>query len=311
MLITNKKIIYIMEENKSLNQPQAENKPSVALIVMVIILALATVVLAYKYYTEAKSLTQTTEEKEILEDVKSDLEKQLRDMLVEYDSLKTNNDSVNSLLAGEQEKITRLLRMQASDAEKIRKYQAELETLRKVMRNYIVQIDSLNTRNRALTEENIQVRQQLTTVEERNVALSTEKEMLSDQVEIASILSAKNIVVSPERPNDRVTNRLRNIDQIKVCFTIRENSIAQPGPRVVYLRIIRPDELVLPTELGDTFELNGEQVIYSAQRELEYEGSDIDMCIYWDNNTELIAGTYTVILYSEGFEIGSASFELR
>jgi len=300
-----------MEENKSLNQPQAENKPSVALIVMVIILALATVVLAYKYYTEAKSLTQTTEEKEILEDVKSDLEKQLRDMLVEYDSLKTNNDSVNSLLAGEQEKITRLLRMQASDAEKIRKYQAELETLRKVMRNYIVQIDSLNTRNRLLTEENIQVRQQLTTVEERNVELSTEKEMLSDQVEIASILSAKNIVVSPERPNDRVTNRLRNIDQIKVCFTIRENAIAQPGPRVVYLRIIRPDELVLPTESGDTFELNGEQAIYSAQRELEYEGSDIDMCIYWDNNTELIAGTYTVILYADGFEIGSASFELR
>lgn len=301
-----------MEENKNLNQPQAgEKKPSVALVVIVIILALATVVLAYKYYTEAKSLTQTTEEKAILEDVKSDLEKQLRDMLIEYDSLKTNSDSLNSLLSGEQEKITRLLRMQASDAEKIRKYQAELETLRKVMRNYIVQIDSLNTRNRVLTEENIQVRQQLTTAEEMNVALSTEKEQLTGQVELASILSAKNIVVSPERPNDRVTTRLRNIDQIKVCFTIRENSIAQAGPRTVYLRIVRPDELVLPTETGDTFELNGEQVIYSAQRELEYENQDIDMCIYWDNNTELIAGTYTVILYAEGFEIGSTSFELR
>jgi len=298
--------------NRILNQnPPRDTKPSVALVVIVIILALATVVLAYKYYQESRDLNQTSDEKAILEDVKSDLEKQLRDMLIEYDSLKTNNDSVNSLLVGEQEKITRLLRMQASDADKIRKYQAEMETLRKVMRNYIVQIDSLNTRNMVLTEENIQVRQQLTSAEEQNVALSTEKEMLSTQVELASVLSAKNINVEPERPNDRVTNRVKSIDQIKVCFTMRENAIAAAGPRVVYLRIIRPDELVLPTETGDTFELNGEQAIYSAQRELEYENMDIDMCIYWDNNTELIAGNYTVILYADGFEIGSASFELK
>jgi len=182
-------------ENTSAIQNPQEKKPSVVLIVIVIVLAIATIVLGYKYYKESQALTQTSEEKAILEDVKSDLEKQLRNMIVEYDSLKTNNDSVNDLLLQEQEKITRLLRMQASDAEKIRKYQAELETLREVMRSYIVQIDSLNTRNRILAEENIQVRQQLSTMEEQNVELSTERELLSTQIELAQILSAKNIVV--------------------------------------------------------------------------------------------------------------------
>jgi len=302
-----------METNTNTNtvQNQQERKPSVVLVVIVIVLAIATIVLGYKYYTESKALTETTEEKAILEDVKSDLEKQLRDMIVEYDSLKTNNDSVNDLLIQEQEKITRLLRMQASDAEKIRKYQAELETLRKVMRDYIVQIDSLNTRNRILAEENIQVRQKLTSAEEQNVALSTEKEMLSTQVELASILSAKNIVVEPERGNDKSTNKVKNVEQIKVCFTVRENPIAEAGAKDVYLRIIRPDELILPTDGQDTFEMNGEQVIYSAQRQLEYENNDIDMCIYWTKNADLIAGNYTVILYAEGYEIGSSSFELK
>lgn len=302
-----------METNTNSNQTQnqQEKKPSVVLIVIVIVLAIATIVLGYKYYKESQELVQTSEEKAILEDVKSDLEKQLRDMIIEYDSLKTNNDSVNNLLIQEQEKITRLLRMQASDAEKIRKYQAELETLRKVMRNYIVQIDSLNTRNRLLAEENIQVRQQLSSVEEQNIALSMEKELLTTQVELASVLSAKNIIIEPERRNNKTTNKIKNLEQIKVCFTVRENPIAEAGPKDVFLRIIRPDELILPTEEGDTFEYNGEHVVYSAQRQLEYENQDIDMCIYWSKNADLIAGNYTVILYAEGYEIGSSSFALK
>src|SRR4030042_5882403 len=151
-----------------------EKKTPVVLVLLVILLAIAVAVLGYKYYTETQRLKETSAEKEILQDVKSDLEKQLRDMVVEYDSLKTENDSINTLLVGEQDKIKKLLRYQAGDAEKIQKYREELETLRKVMRNYIVQIDSLNTRNRLLTEENIQVRPQLTTAETQNIDLSTE-----------------------------------------------------------------------------------------------------------------------------------------
>ncbi len=62
---------------------------------------------------------------------------------------------------------------------------------------------------------------------------------------------------------------------------------------------------------GETFEFKGEQVIYSAKRQLEYENKDIDMCIFWDKNADLIPGAYTVILYAEGYEVGSATFTLK
>jgi hypothetical protein len=246
-----------------------------------------------------------------LEDVKSDLEKQLRDMIVEYDSLKTNNDSVNGLLVKEQDKIKNLLRMQASDVEKIRKYQGELETLRKVMRSYIVQIDSLNTRNRELTAENIQVKEQLTTAESQNIELSKEREILNTQVTLAKVLSAKNIVAEPLNKSDKLNSKVSKVAKVKVCFTIRENSVADAGTKDVYLKIIRPDEVILPAGTGETFSYNGEQVIFSAKRQLEYEKKDIDMCIYWDKNADLIAGNYTVILYAENFEIGSSTFILK
>lgn len=300
-----------METTTNTYQRQPDKKPSTALVVLVILLAIAVVFLGYKYFTKSTELGQTSEEKAILEDVKSDLEKQLRDMIVEYDSLKTNNDSVNSLLNNEQDKIKGLLRMRATDAEKIRKYQGELETLRKVMRSYIVQIDSLNTRNRELTAENIQVKEQLTTVETQNVELSREKDMLSTQVQLAKVLSAKNIMATPLNKSNRENSKINKVAKVKVCFTVRENAVAESGNKDIYLRIIRPDEVVLPSGNGETFEFNGEQVIFSAKRQLEYDKKDIDMCIFWDKNADLIAGNYTVVLYAENYEIGSATFTLK
>jgi Tfp pilus assembly protein PilO len=300
-----------METTTNTYQRQPENKPSVALIVLVIVLALAVLILGYKYFTESKKLGQTTEEKAILEDVKSDLEKQLRDMIVEYDSLKTTDDSVNGLLLKEQDKIKNLLRMQASDVEKIRKYKDELETLRKVMRSYIVQIDSLNTRNRELSEENVQVKQQLSTVSTQVEELSKDKEILNTQVQLAKVLSAKNIAVEPQNKGGKANMKVSKVAKIKTCFTVRENSVALPGTKDIYLRIIRPDEIVLPSGNGETFEFKSEQVIYSAKRQLEFENKDIDMCIFWDKNADLIAGSYTIILYAEGYEIGSSTFTLK
>ncbi len=288
-----------------------EKKTPVVLVLLVILLAIAVAVLGYKYYTESQKLEDTAAEKEILEDVKSDLEKQLRDMVVEYDSLKTENDSINTLLTGEQDKIKKLLRFQASDAEKIKRFREELETLRKVMRSYIVQIDSLNTRNRLLTEENIQVRQQLTVAETQNVELSKEKEMLGTQVQLAKVLSAKSIVVEPMTKGDNVNNKVKKIAKIAVGFTIRENAVSDPGKKVIYLRLLNPDNVALANPTGDMFTYNGENVVYSAKRDMEFENKDIDIKIYWDKTEELVPGNYTAVLYAEGYEIGSASFILK
>jgi hypothetical protein len=59
------------------------------------------------------------------------------------------------------------------------------------------------------------------------------------------------------------------------------------------------------------FMYDGESMVYSAKRDLEYDNADIDMCIYWDITEELIPGTYFMTLYSEGFEIGTSTLILK
>jgi hypothetical protein len=296
----------------STNKGYIDNKPkkrsTTLLMVAIGLLTVAITVLGIMLYQNSQKYN---EEKQLIIEEKLDLERQLNEMIIEYDDLKTENDSMNTLLVTEQNKINRLLKIDASNAQKIKMYKQELETLRKVMRSYIVQIDSLNTRNRELTAENIQVRTQLEQVVQDREVLTQEKEDLSSQVAIASVLSAKNIVAEGLNKRSKPNDKSQKIEKVRVCFTIRENAIANAGNKIIYLRIIRPDDVVLTAGGSTMIEVNGEQLVYTTYRELEYDNQDIDMCIFWDKTEELIPGTYTVHLLAEGYEIGTTTFDLK
>jgi len=298
-------------ETKGPGYNNPERKTPLVLIIIIAVLAVLIIVMGYLLYNFSNDLKKTDEANMLLKEQKVELETKLNSLIVEYDSLMTTNDSINTLLSTEQEKIRRLLKYRASDATKIKMYTKELETLRDVMRSYIVQIDSLNMRNQELTAENIMVRTKLREVETDRETLSKQAEQLSSQVQLASVLTAKNVVVYPLNKSGKVKDKISKVEKIKVCFTVRENNVAEPGTKDIYMRIVRPDDVVLTSEEGNLFEYNGEQIVYSAVRELEYENNDIDMCIFWDKAETLIPGIYTVILYAEGYEIGYATFALK
>ncbi len=50
----------------------------------------------------------------------------------------------------------------------------------------------------------------------------------------------------------------------------------------------------------------------SAKKTIEYEGEEIaGVTIFWDVNTPLIAGDYTVELFADNFRLVSRSFNLK
>jgi hypothetical protein len=160
-------------------------------------------------------------------------------------------------------------------------------------------------------EENRQVRTQLAEVETTRQTLEEEKEQLTDKVNKASVLQAKDIVASPLNKRSREKDRARRVEKVRVCFTVRENAIIEPGTKTIHMRIMRPDEIVLANNASNLFEYNGEMVAFTAKRDVEYENQDVEMCIYWDKNEELIDGTYNVDLFHDGNVIGTTTFTLR
>jgi hypothetical protein len=178
------------------------------------------------------------------------------------------------------------------------------------MKSYIVQIDSLNTRNKILIAENVEIRQQYRKVQDTNVELEKVKEELTSKVTIASVIQAKDIAAAALNKKRKETTKINLLDKLRICFTLRENPIAEAGQKEVFMRVIRPDSLVITSSSDNVFEFNGRKLIYSANRVADYMNQDIEMCIYLDNTGDFIPGNYNVELYLEENMIGQTNFML-
>ena len=246
----------------------------------------------------------------ILTHEKDSLANELRQMVHAYDTMKTNNDTLQAGLEKEKERIVKLLQINASNAQLIKTYRSEITTMREIMKSYIVQIDSLDKRNKILSAENTEIRQQMRQVRNANSELSKAREQLSDKVELASIIQAKDIKAVALNKNRKETNRIGLMNNIRVCFTLRENPIAKAGEKEVFMRILRPDSLVITTSPNNIFTYNRNQMIYSAKRAVDYINQDLEMCIFMNNTGDFIVGTYSVELYLENNIIGRTTFIL-
>lgn len=287
-------------------QPRKKNAP-IAMIATTILLAAGLIFLVVMYFDQKNKMVEM---ETVLTSEKDSLANELRLMVHGYDTLKTDNDTLQANLDREKDRIVQLLSINASNVQLIKKYRSEISTMRDIMKSYIVQIDSLNTRNKELVAENLDIKQQITEVQSSNVELSKVREELNAKVEVASVIQAKDIVAVSLNRKSKETTRLNMLEKLRICFTLRENPIARAGEKEVFMRIIRPDSLVITTSPDNLFDYNGNKLIYSASRLVDYMNQDIEMCIFVDNTGDFIVGTYSVELYLENTIIGRTSFML-
>lgn len=286
---------------------QISKKTPSGVIATTIILALGLLVLVIMFFSQRSKMNEM---ETVLTQEKDSLANELKLMVNGYDTLKTNNDSLNANLFREKEKIIKLLSINASNSQLIKKYRSEISTMRDIMKSYIVQIDSLNTRNKVLSAQNKEIQQQITQVKNTNTELSKVKEELNSKVEIASVIQAKDILAVSLNKKRKETTRINLLDKLRICFTLRENALAKAGEKEVYMRVLRPDSLVIATSADNLFKYKGKDIVFSASRLVDYMNQDIDVCIFLDNTGDFIVGNYSVELYLENNIIGRTNFML-
>jgi len=281
-------------------------------IIFTLVFAALAIAIGFLLYTLLTERKDAEEMRVALEIQKENLTNELNDLYMSFDSLQTENDSMNMRIEQEQQKIRNLLAIRESNAKKIQRYDKELKTLRNVMKDFLVQIDSLNQANLQLRAENKQVRNQIEEATNVNRQLEENLRKEQDKVETASVIKCSNIVAEPITDNGALARRIKRADKIKVSFTVNENPIAERGPKRIYMRIGNPDDRVMVKNPSDEFTFEGESLAYSAFREIEYEGVDVPVSIFYDaDEGEIIAGTYYVDLYMDGQHVGTTSFSLR
>lgn len=250
-----------------------------------------------------------------LEVEKQDLTAQMENLQNDYASLSSDYDSINSQLDTSRAEVANLLeRIKKTDATnraKMRQYEKELGTLRSIMRNYIVQIDSLNTLNHKLTADAAAARREAAASKAANAELSQQVENLSGQVAAGAVIKARGLSMAAYNSSDKVTDRSSRVVRLLTSLSLVENDLAPKGPVRVYIRVKDPNGIILTNSNRTSFTFNGEAMIASASRQVDYEGKEVDMSIYLNDIPSFQKGVYTVEAYTEQSKLGSAELMLR
>ena len=297
-----------------MTEKKSSNKGIVYGLIAAIVLLVAYI--AYQHFNTQKVI----EEKVNIGIEKNELLNDLNEIQSQYDTLYTDNPELQAEMEGQQLKIDSMLvaiKKHKGDVWTIRQLRKETESLRSIMKGYLVTIDSLNTLNIELEAENLEIKGELTQEKKKTKNLEKKSDDLSKIVTKGGQLQALNMwagtIKIRSNGNQVDTDRASKAQKVKSCFTLSENSIAKSGDKNLYFRVISPEGSVLTdnNSSGETFDYDGVKGIYTMIRKVDYQNKAMDVCIYWDIPKPLTPGFYLVEVYADKALIGRTSFDLK
>lgn len=297
--------------------PKPVNTTPYKIIIGILIIALA--VMAWMLVNQKKEIVTIREQTGIQQ---NELQSELDSLLAEHERVKIaydtltkamkDKDSIINARAGEIKKLI-------SSKTELAVVRQKLEQLRLITQNYERQIDSLYVVNRQLKEENKQIRINYNLEQQKTADLSKDKEELNARISSAAVFKAYKVTATAFKitngENDRVTDKAARTDKIRVCFTVGENPLVNPGYQRFFVRISRPgDNQILTNGPSYTFQFLGQPLQFTCMETLNYDGSAVDVCTNYEKlagSPDLPKGKYIVDIFTEDRQIGTGSFELR
>ena len=224
------------------------------------------------------------------------------------------NDTILAKYTAAKAKVEQLIKELNSEKTKnrarIQELQNEIGTLKGLLRHYIAQIDSLNKENGALRQENDEVRARNRELSSKVADVQQRNETLTERMTLAEKLNVTGLSITGLKKNGKTEKNITKAKQLMVTFTIPQNNSTPVGSKTIYLRIVNPEGQLL--DGGMSFDFEGRSIPATARKTIEYAGDEIPgVTIYWDVNTTLNPGDYTVELFTDGYRLVSRHFTLK
>lgn len=221
-------------------------------------------------------------------------------ILAKYNAAKTKIEQLLEELNSEKKKSQK----------RISQLQNEISTLRGLLRHYVAQVDSLGRENAGLRAENEEIRNQNQQLNSRVREVSKANEDLSERMTLAEKLNVTGLSITPLKKNGKKEKNVTKAYQLMVTFTIPQNNSTPVGNKTIYLRITSPEGSLLGN--AGTLSFEGSSIPCTAKKTIEYSGEEIPgVTIYWDVNTALTPGDYTVELFADNYRLTSRHFTLK
>jgi hypothetical protein len=310
---------YAMDNQDNFSQQQKKGASNLWMYIVMVIMALGIVGVSLWLLSVKSTMNELLAEKELQ---KQELEVELENLIQEHEKVKLAYGEVTDSLVV----MDSVIKANAKEIKQMLNYKWEYYKIKKKMsrlqviaQGYVRQMDSIVTVNRDLTEENLQIKEEIKIERRKNKELEEQTETLTDIVVEASVLNVYGLkaegIHKKGSSRETPTDKIRRVDVIKVCFTLGENSIVKAGDKNIYVRIAQPNKEILTKGRGSdySFMFNGEELQYSILEDVNYQNQAIDMCMRYHlrDTQELEPGVYHVDIFEGENTIGHTTFSLK
>ena len=303
-----------MEDTTS-QQPK-KNSNVIYFLIVVVLALLATDVYLYmqKNKSDTKIVYQNDERTRLqteLDSLEAQIEQVNAGKTRMSQSLQAKNDSLKAQI--------RVLRAKLAQGKltvaELAAAQEDIKQLRYNVTTYTAQIEELKKQNAALASERDTLKTNLVTAAKKDSALTQQNADLGKTVKVASALKVAtvNVVAYKIRGSGKEVDTKRSsvAKKIKVNFTVAANSVAEKNSHDIYLRVIDPTGNLITGGDSGTFNADGQDLQFTYKTSIEFKDDGSEYTIDWVNPAAFQKGSYTVLLYADGFTMGKTSFELK
>ncbi|WP_423146421.1 hypothetical protein [Rubrolithibacter danxiaensis] len=305
-----------MENNYQQEKPTKRDSNKIYFLIAVIVALLGTN--AYLFFRDKKASDRIV----TLTDERSRLETEIDKIEAELDQSNSTNVKLSKQMNEEQEmarqKIAQLreqLKKGQLTQGQLAKAQSEIKELRFFVTKYTADIEALKKQNTALTVERDSLRTTVSSVNAKASELQKQNEELNTKVKAAAALKASNISVIPLKikgsGKETDVSRARTAKKLRIQFSITDNPVAEKGMHDIFIRIIDPNGNLIISDTSNMFGADSEELQYTYRTAIEFSNDGKSYAVDWTNPSEFVKGTYTVVLYADGYTMGRASVNLR
>jgi predicted RNase H-like nuclease (RuvC/YqgF family) len=192
--------------------------------------------------------------------------------------------------------------------------QEDIKQLRYFVTKYTADLEELKKENTNLTVERDTLKTNLASVSTKAADLEKKTQELDAKVKEASAIkvgSAEVVAYKIKNSGKEVEEKkAKNAQKIKINFTVASNTVAEKGLHDIYVRVIDPTgNLITPADSG-TFNADAQDLQYTYKTAIDFKDDGSGYTIDW-LYSPFQKGTYTVILYADGYTMGKSSFTLK
>jgi hypothetical protein len=301
------------EKEKSTNTEKGKNILIIVLIILIIISGI-------KLYSDSVNRSKKTEEILMLSEKNRKINERLDSITFQLDlriqEIEKLGGDISSLQKIKDQLISERNLDKKRSADEIGILNTKINAYTTVLKEKDQEIIRLKEINQQLYTENKDLKSSQADIEDTVVKLNLKRKELEEKINIAARLKAENVIIAAVNSRGREREdgfRNRQVERLKITFTLADNKVAEKGPHNIYVQIIAPNnQPIFDIARGSgTFRIDGREEFYTVQQDILFNNTKQTLTYFYEKGSKYVEGTHQIRIFADDYQIGIGSFEIK